>query len=75
MYIVSNESNIQIFTEYKCAYDYAFIQSMKGKYINDDCISYTEFPRIVIHKVDVNTEYDLNFILSEECVVHIFNNH
>ena len=61
-----NLSYINFFSDVDMATEYAELKSNDTRQYDDGCISYTMYPRVVIHQVDFNSEYDLDSILLEE---------
>ena len=73
LYIVTTEFTIHFFENYNNALNYAYIEQNKVRTISDDCVSYSIYPRVVIHKIDGEIFHPNDFLLSEEYAVRIFN--
>ena len=74
MYIVKvDQSLIKYFLNIDEATKYAESESKKCITINDDCCSYSIQPRIVIHEIELNTEYDQDCLHYEYYAIKKYN--
>ena len=75
MFIVTISGHIEsisYFLTYKDAICFAYKKKDKTIELGDKCVSYTMYPRVVIHEIDINIEYDVDYLLTEQYAIKTF---
>ena len=74
MFIVSiADDKLKFFTTVTQATKYADIESEKNMTFDNDCCSYTIYPRVVIHEVQMSTEYEQDYLQTEIYAIKKYN--
>ena len=74
MFIVSiTDDKLKFFRTLIEATKYADTESEKHATFDNDCSSYTIYPRVVVHEVQMNTEYEQNYLQTEIYAIKKYN--
>jgi len=74
MFIVTvDELKFTYFNNVEEANIYAENENNKYANIDDGCVSYTMYPRVVIHELQMNIEYTQDYLQTEIYAIKIYN--